>query len=97
MQALGLAPRGLWALTLTETGLMGLTAGLLAWPTGTLLAAVLIYIINLRAFGWTIRMVAEPQVYLEALGVGVAAAILAAVDPAIALNRSPVAEHLRLE
>ena len=97
MQALGLTPRGLWVLTLTETGLMGLTAGLLAWPTGTLLAAVLIYIINLRAFGWTIRMVAEPQVYLEALGVGVAAALLAAVYPAIALNRSPVAEHLRLE
>ncbi len=97
MQALGLTPRGLWALTLTETGLMGLTAGLLAWPTGTVLAAVLIYIINLRAFGWTIRMVAEPQVYLQALGVGLAAALLAAVYPAIALNRSPVAEHLRLE
>jgi putative ABC transport system permease protein len=97
MQALGLGPRGLWALTLTETGLMGLTAGWLAWPTGTLLAAVLIYITGLRAFGWTIRMVAEPQVYLEALGVGVAAALLAAVDPAIVLNRSPVAEPLRLE
>jgi hypothetical protein len=42
-------------------------------------------------------MVAEPQVYLQALGVGLAAALLAAVYPAIALNRSPVAEHLRLE
>jgi putative ABC transport system permease protein len=97
MQALGLTPRGLWVLTLMETGLMGLTAGLLAWPTGTVLAAVLIYIINLRAFGWTIRMVAEPQVYFQALGVGVGAALLAAVYPAIALNRTPVADHLRLE
>ena len=37
--ALGLLPRQLWGLTLLETGLVGLAAGLLSLPTGLALAA----------------------------------------------------------
>jgi putative ABC transport system permease protein len=80
-----------------ETGLMGTIAGLLSWPTGTLLAIVLIYVINLRSFGWTIRMVAAPEVFLQALLVGVAAALLAGLYPARRLTRLPVVESLRRE
>ena len=40
--ALGLLPRQLWGLTLLETGLIGLAAGLLSLPTGLALAGILI-------------------------------------------------------
>ncbi len=56
LQALGLTPGQLWRLTFLETGLMGLAAGLFSLPTGYILAVVLVYVINLRSFGWTIEM-----------------------------------------
>jgi putative ABC transport system permease protein len=56
LRALGLTGRQLWRLVMVETGLMGLTAGLLAMPTGYVLALILVYIINRRSFGWTLQM-----------------------------------------
>ena len=56
LRATGMTRRQLWRLSLLETGLIGSSAGLLAMPTGLLLALILIYIINLRSFGWTLEM-----------------------------------------
>ena len=97
LQALGLTASQLWRLTLLETGLMGATAGLLSMPTGFVLALVLIYVINLRSFGWTIQMTPDPWVYVQALAVSVAAALLAAVYPMRRLQQLPVAAALRQE
>ncbi len=97
LQALGLTARQLWKLTLLETGLMGATAGLLSLPTGFILALVLIYVINLRSFGWTIQMQPEPWVYVQAFAVSVTAALLAAVYPMRRLQQMPVAAALRQE
>ncbi|MEZ4640755.1 MAG: FtsX-like permease family protein [Caldilineaceae bacterium] len=47
LRAGGMTRRQLWRLTLLETGLLGSAAGLVALPTGYILALVLIYIINL--------------------------------------------------
>ncbi|TFH31697.1 MAG: FtsX-like permease family protein, partial [Anaerolineales bacterium] len=82
MQALGLSQRGLWLLTSLETGMIGLVSGLLAMPTGAILAVVLIYVINLRSFGWTISMALDPWVFLSSVLTAVAAALLAGVYPA---------------
>jgi putative ABC transport system permease protein len=95
--ALGLTPGRLSFLTLLETGLMGLTAGLLALPTGALLAAILVHVINVRSFGWTMRLELTPGVFAEALGLSVAAALLATIYPLIRLGRMPVAAALRSE
>ncbi len=97
LQALGLTAGQLWRLTFLETGLMGATAGLLSMPTGFVLALVLIYVINLRSFGWTIQMQAEPWVYVQALAVSVLAAVLAAIYPMRRLLRMEVAAALRQE
>jgi len=97
LRALGLTPGGLWRLTLTESVLMGLIAGLLSMPTGALLAWLLIHVINLRSFGWTIQLQGSAQVFLEALLLGVVAALLAAVYPALRQSRLSVAEGLRGE
>jgi putative ABC transport system permease protein len=97
MQAVGLTQPQLWRLTLLETGLMGATAGVLSLPVGFVLALVLIYVINLRSFGWTIQMTLDPWVFAQAVAVSVAAALLAAVYPLIRLQKMPVAVGLRQE
>lgn len=97
LRALGLTRGQLWRLVLLETGLMGATAGLLALPAGLALAAILIYVINLRSFGWTIYLTAAPTVYVEAMIIAVAAALLAAVYPAVKIGATEVAETLRAE
>ncbi len=97
LRAAGMTLPQLWRLTLLESGLMGATAGLLSIPTGLILSAVLIYVINLRSFGWTIFFEPVPQVYLEALAVSIIAALLAAVYPMLRLGRLQVADALREE
>ena len=69
--------RQLWKLSLLETGLVGSTAGLLAMPTGFVLALILIYIINLRSFGWTLEMRLQPMEFVQAFLVALVAALLA--------------------
>jgi putative ABC transport system permease protein len=95
--ALGLTPARLWGLTLLETGFMGLAAGLLSIPTGALLAMILVKVINVRSFGWTMRLELTPGVFAEALLLSVAAAVLAAVYPLWRLGRLPIAAALRSE
>lgn len=97
LRATGMTLRQLWQLTLLESGLMGATAGVLAIPVGLILAAILIYVINLRSFGWTIFFTSVPEVYLQALLVSVTAALLAAIYPMLRLGRLQVVEALREE
>lgn len=97
LRALGLTLPGLQGLTLLETGLVGTAAGLLSLPTGLLLALLLIYVINLRSFGWTIQMQLTPQPFLQAMLVGVGSALAAAIYPVLRLGRRPLAAGLRQE
>ncbi len=84
-------------LMLLETGLMGTVAGVLAMPTGLILAWILIYIINRRSFGWTLQFQAQPEVFFQAMGLAVVAALLAGLYPAIRMARMQAAETLRGE
>jgi putative ABC transport system permease protein len=95
LRAVGLTVRQFRGLVLMETGLMGAVAGLLAMPTGFVLAVVLIFIINRRSFGWTMQLHADPLVFAQALALAVVAALLAGVYPAIRMGRMVAAEALR--
>ncbi len=97
LRAVGMTRRQLWKLTLVETGLMGTIAGILAMPTGFALAVILIYIINLRSFGWTLQMYLQPVYFLQALTVALIAALLAGVYPAWRVGRMQPADALREE
>ncbi|HSD28913.1 MAG TPA: FtsX-like permease family protein, partial [Vicinamibacteria bacterium] len=79
------------------TALMGSVAGLLALPLGWLLAFILVHVINVRSFGWTMRLEADPWLFAQAFVFAVAAAILASVYPLIRLRRRSLAEALRQE
>jgi len=97
LRVLGLTGRQLWRLVMVETGLMGLSAGLLAIPAGYTLAVILIYIINRRSFGWTLQLSVQPEAFLQALVIAVAAALLAGIYPALKMSRMPAAEVIRYE
>jgi putative ABC transport system permease protein len=97
LRANGMSLPQLWGKTLLETGLMGLTAGLIALPIGWLLAYILIYFINLRSFGWSLQMQTDPAIFGMALLVALAAALLAGIYPLLRLNNLEIAAAIRDE
>jgi putative ABC transport system permease protein len=97
MRANGMTGRQLWRYTLLQTGLMGTTAGLLALPIGFVLALVLIYVINVRSFGWTMQFSLAPAEFGAAFAVAVGAALLAGIYPAQRLVRLLPSQALRSE
>ena len=97
MRANGMSRRQLWAFTLIQTAAMGVTAGLAALPIGTALAVVLIGVINVRSFGWTMQLRLAPGEYAFAFAVAVAAAVAAGLYPAFRLGRMNISRALRME
>jgi putative ABC transport system permease protein len=97
LRANGLTPGQVWQLVTAQTGLMGLAAGLLSMPVGLALAAIMIYVVNRRSFGWTIRMEVSPGVLVQALLLALAAALLAGLYPAFKMARTSPALALREE
>ncbi len=97
LRALGLSPGDLRGLLMTESGLLGFSAGVLALPLALAMAWGLIHIINRRAFGWSLTM----DVSLITLAGGVllaaGAAIVAGWYPAQRMARTAPAVDLRYE
>ena len=97
LRANGMSLPQLWSKTMLETGLMGLTAGLISMPVGLALAAILIYVINIRSFGWSLQINLNPSIFLMALVVALVAALLAGIYPILRLNNMEIATALREE
>ncbi len=97
LRANGMTLRQMWRMTLLETGLMGGTAGLLSIPAGLLLAVILVYIINLRSFGWTIRLDLQWTTFAQAMLVAVISALLAGIYPMLRLGKIAIASAVRQE
>ncbi len=95
LRAQGLTPAQVWQLVQTQTGVMGLIAGLLAIPVGVALALVLILVINVRSFGWSMDVHVDPAILLQAVVLAVAAALLAGIYPAYRMARISPAGALR--
>lgn len=97
LRATGMTPRQIGSMTLLETGLMGTMAGLFAMPLGYALAWILIYVINVRSFGWTLQMALEPKYFWQALLVAIIAALLAGIYPAFRLGGMNISTAIRQE
>lgn len=97
LRAIGLTPRQLWGVVISQTGLIGLVAGLLAIPLGIALAVVLVFVINKRSFGWTLLFQLDGALFAQALLLAVAAALLAGLYPAWRMSRTSPAVALREE
>jgi putative ABC transport system permease protein len=95
LRTLGFTPGGLGATLLTQTGLLGLCAGLAAVPIGTALALLLVHVINRRSFGWTMDFVLTPQALVSGVSLAVVAALLAGIYPAWRASRVELGTALR--
>ncbi len=97
LRATGVTPVQLWAMISLQTTLMGIAAGALAIPLGLMMSELLIDVINLRSFGWSMPMRIPHAALLEALGLTLTAALLAGLYPSLRMARVPPAAALREE
>jgi putative ABC transport system permease protein len=97
LRALGLTPRQVWGLVTAQTGVIGLLAGVLAVPSGLLLAGVLVFVINRRSFGWTMSIDPSPSILLQGVALSLLAALLAGLYPAWRMATASPADSLRDE
>ena len=97
LRALGLTPLGASALAVVQALVLGIVAGLAAIPAGLLTAAVLVLVINRRAFGWHIDLHVTGGPIINALLMAIAAAILASLYPALCAATPRIAPSLREE
>lgn len=75
-------------LNVGEATLVAVGAVLLSLPLGAAVALILIEVVNVRAFGWSLDVSFPPWLFLQALGIGLAAGWAAALAPALALWRA---------
>ncbi len=97
LRALGFTPAQVRTNALAQTMLLGATAGVLAMPLGVTLAALLIYVINVRSYGWSMGFVIEAGQLSAGVLLALVAAFLAGLYPARRLARQSVAGNLRAE
>jgi len=97
LRANGMTPGQVWKLVMAQTGIMGLVAGILAVPAGLILAAVMVFVVNKRSFGWTLRLEVGPEILLQAVLLALAGALLAGIFPAWRMSRTSPALALREE
>jgi putative ABC transport system permease protein len=95
LRALGLSRGEIFRLSLTQSAGMGLLAALLAGACGPALAWILIKVINLKSFNWTIDMHITPGVFAATLGIAVGAALLSGLYPAWRIARSRPSFQMR--
>jgi putative ABC transport system permease protein len=93
LRALGWAPAQIRKLVLSQTALLGMAAGILAMPLGVALAVILIHVINLRAFAWTMAVAMDTAVLAQGLLLAAVAALVGGLYPAWrSASRRPAAD-----
>lgn len=97
MRANGMTPFQLRVFTLLQTGLMGIVSGVFALPIGLALAAILLYVINVRSFGWSMDLILPPKELGQAFGVALLAALAAGIYPAWRVSNLQAADAIRGE
>mgnify|MGYP000866531426 CR=1 FL=1 len=97
LKAIGMRGKELSQLLLVETGMMGILAGLFAIPTGIIISMILVYVINLRSFGWTIQFAVDFWSLLQGVLIAIFAALLATIYPLRQLHRLKPIQVIRNE
>lgn len=97
LRACGAEKRQVGRLVVFECGLSGFLSGIMALPLGGCLAWVLIDIVNRRSFGWTYDMVMSPGIFIQAVTLSCAAAVVAGIFPAIRAGRTDIKNALHMD
>jgi putative ABC transport system permease protein len=61
------------------------------------MAIILIYVINLRSFGWSLQLQLNFEIFFFAMLIAIFASLLAGIYPSWRLNRMEIATALREE
>lgn len=78
-------------LILVESGLLGILSVVVGAVVGALLSLILIYVINVQSFGWTIQFHWPVVLLVSALGLVYASSVLAGLYPArVAAQLNPI-------
>jgi putative ABC transport system permease protein len=94
LRALGTTRRQIGRIVACEAALIGLVGTALGAATGFGVSLILIRVVNVQSFGWTIGFWWEPAEVLAAAGLAFAAALAAGWLPARYAARSPLVEVL---
>ncbi|ROR34144.1 FtsX-like permease family protein [Inmirania thermothiophila] len=97
LRAVGATPAGVAGLALGQAAVLGGACGVLAWPAGLALAAMLVDVVNPRAFGWSLAWRVDGRLAVGAVALALAAAVGAALWPAWRMARARPARALREE
>ena len=82
LRALGVTPAQLVVVILSQSGFIGLAAGLLALPLGLLVAWVLVAVIQVQSFGWSMALRVPYDAMWQTPLLALGAAWLAGLFPA---------------
>jgi len=97
MRAIGFTATQIRRMILIETGMIGFCAGILALPLGLVLSLILVYVINLHSFGWTLDYLLRPEYFLKPLAVALIAGMSASIYPAFRFSTTKIASAIRQE
>ena len=97
LRATGATPGQIWRYVTLQTGLMGFIAGVLSLPLGLVLAALLVFVINRRSFGWTLQFEPSAGILIGAVLLSVVAAVLAGLYPSWKMAGTDPASAIRQE
>lgn len=94
--ALGVTRRRLAGLELLRIVVFAAVAAVLAIPLGVFMTWALVAIVNVAAFGWRLPLHVFPLQWAQVFVVALAAALAAALVPAVRLARSAPVDLLRV-
>lgn len=97
LRAIGASAGQIRGLVLWESAYLGLLGSALGLVGGILLSILLVHVINKQSFGWTILFVLPEGLLVEAVGLALAAALVAGYLPARWAAKQPVVDGLRYE
>ena len=97
LRAIGVSRPRLAGAMAVEAGLLAAVCGVMSWGVGCGVSAILVYVVNRRAFGWTLQFLPGSGNYVQLLLLSVAAAWLGTLVPVYRMWRSPILAAIREE
>jgi putative ABC transport system permease protein len=97
LRAIGMSRRRLALAMAVESALLALVSCVLAWGVGVIVSAILVFVVNLRAFGWTLQFLPGAGEYVPLLGFAMAAALGGTLLPIARMWRTPILAAIREE
>ncbi len=95
LRATGLDERTLGWLAVLESAVLGVVTAIVALPLGVVLSALLVRVINVRSFGWSMDFAIQPVALLQGAALAVLTAVAAGVAATLLFRDEDAADAQR--